>query len=523
MKKILLLFFLIIATMKIQAQSLTTLTAFNPFDTIYGWGVSVLNDTSGKIWYITKTYTGDTVYVTNQDHNFLYTFYGVTPYEEIPTMNSRNQILWESNNVITMIQDSSIEQFTLPSMDSMVVNTSYLSYDIWNIADDHNGNDYFISRIANYNTHTTDSVFITKFDGVNFTTYNLTTLGVYPPPYTSFIAPRVECDYAGNVYFISDTGRTISKFDGVNWTTHSYPDYLGWTIWFDYSNNIYGLGNTINKVLPNDSIQSIYSSDHCNVMFLGNDSSVWLDSGGKLLKWDGNEFVMQDDLENYAVGNSCDVSCTYGKFNQQGDILLYYAQQCWDKVLLYSVDSVCTAFFTLYPDTTEAHTWIANNLSSSNNPLSYMWFWGDGDSTAGVAPSHTYSSAGYFNICLRVSDGLGCEDLYCDSSNYIFKTEEVITVNVVDKTQTPTGISDTKNNHSISLYPNPSNGKFTLTSDISQGGMIEVYNITGAKVFSQNTSSLTRANIDISQQAKGIYLVKVSNTENVWTQRVVVE
>lgn len=196
---------------------------------------------------------------------------------------------------------------------------------------------------------------------------------------------------------------------------------------------------------------------------------------------------------------------------------------CGGTISATITEPACNSLFSISPDSTATHTWTANNLSASYNPLSYMWFWGDGDSTAGVAPSHTYSSAGYFNICLRVSDGLGCEDLYCDSSTYIFKTEEVITVNVVDKTQTPTGISDTKNNHSISLYPNPSNGKFTLTSDISQGGMIEVYNITGAKVFSQNTSSLTRANIDISQQAKGIYLVKVSNTENVWTQRVVVE
>ncbi|HEY0262583.1 MAG TPA: T9SS type A sorting domain-containing protein, partial [Chitinophagales bacterium] len=183
----------------------------------------------------------------------------------------------------------------------------------------------------------------------------------------------------------------------------------------------------------------------------------------------------------------------------------------------------CAAYFTVNPDTSLAHGWIANNLSSSSNPLSYMWFWGDGDSTAGVAPSHTYASAGYFNICLRVSDGLGCEDWYCDSSTYIFKTEEVITVNVEDNTQTPTGIAETKSSHLISIYPNPSSGKFTLTSDISQSGVVEVYNITGTKVFLQKVSSLTKAGIDISQQAGGVYLVKVGNAENVWTQRVIVE
>lgn len=78
-------------------------------------------------------------------------------------------------------------------------------------------------------------------------------------------------------------------------------------------------------------------------------------------------------------------------------------------------------------------------------------------------------------------------------------------------------------NEVVSIFPNPSNGKFTLTSDISQGGVVEVYSITGAKVETRNYASLQRVDIDISQQAKGIYLMKVSNAENVWTQRVIVE
>lgn len=192
-------------------------------------------------------------------------------------------------------------------------------------------------------------------------------------------------------------------------------------------------------------------------------------------------------------------------------------------VRLYAEAATCYASFSIQQDALTPHAWIANNLSSSANLLSYTWYWGDGDSSIGISPSHTYSIAGYYNICLRVTDNSGCEDFYCDSSTYIFKTEEVITVNVIDRTQTPSGVLETTHNHSVLIFPNPSNGIFMLTSDIPQDGAVSVYTITGAKVFTSNVSSLNRATIDISQQPKGIYIVKVNNSQGVWTQRVVVE
>lgn len=75
----------------------------------------------------------------------------------------------------------------------------------------------------------------------------------------------------------------------------------------------------------------------------------------------------------------------------------------------------------------------------------------------------------------------------------------------------------------LSISPNPSSGKFTLTSDIPQSGVIEVYSITGARVETRNCVSLQQITVDISQQPKGVYLVKVYNAESVWAQRVIVE
>lgn len=45
---------------------------------------------------------------------------------------------------------------------------------------------------------------------------------------------------------------------------------------------------------------------------------------------------------------------------------------------------------------------------------SYLWTFGDGDSSNVASPVHTYSSSGAYLVCLTITDGT-CSDIYCDS------------------------------------------------------------------------------------------------------------
>ncbi len=73
-----------------------------------------------------------------------------------------------------------------------------------------------------------------------------------------------------------------------------------------------------------------------------------------------------------------------------------------------------------------------------------------------------------------------------------------------------TGINSINNKNSFSLYPNPSNGKFTLSlSNITDECYIEMYNILGEKMYSQCNIQHPTFNIDISSQPSGVYLYKV--------------
>jgi hypothetical protein len=74
----------------------------------------------------------------------------------------------------------------------------------------------------------------------------------------------------------------------------------------------------------------------------------------------------------------------------------------------------------------------------------------------------------------------------------------------------PAGISNTKKATSnIKIYPNPSNGKFTIHS--SGGGQltVEVYNTLGANIYSTSGNGQSTFSMDLGNQPAGIYLYRI--------------
>lgn len=84
----------------------------------------------------------------------------------------------------------------------------------------------------------------------------------------------------------------------------------------------------------------------------------------------------------------------------------------------------------------------------------------------------------------------------------------------------PVGIKDNASTEAIAVFPNPSNGIFTVRA-IENGSSVEVYSIIGENVYS---SSLVKGNnnVDLSNMAAGTYIVKVKSGNNTTTKRVVI-
>jgi len=76
---------------------------------------------------------------------------------------------------------------------------------------------------------------------------------------------------------------------------------------------------------------------------------------------------------------------------------------------------------------------------------------------------------------------------------------------------------------SVSIYPNPAKGKFTIGSN-SAITAIEVYNLPGKRLLSDfNVKQQTLKEIDLSGYAKGIYILKIYSGTKYYTRKVIVQ
>ncbi len=76
-----------------------------------------------------------------------------------------------------------------------------------------------------------------------------------------------------------------------------------------------------------------------------------------------------------------------------------------------------------------------------------------------------------------------------------------------------------KNN--INIYPNPSNGTFTIQNDELQIKNIEISDITGRIIFNA-TRQLMPLQINISNHRAGIYFVTIQTEKRIYTQKIII-
>lgn len=94
--------------------------------------------------------------------------------------------------------------------------------------------------------------------------------------------------------------------------------------------------------------------------------------------------------------------------------------------------------------------------------------------------------------------------------------------------QVTTPVNEIKESLSISIFPNPSNGKFSLKIEEGKGkmaeeGKMEIYNILGEKVLHSALQKPLNATIDLYSQSKGIYFVKIYYGAKIYNKKIIVQ
>ncbi|MDB5227868.1 MAG: serine/threonine kinase family protein [Bacteroidota bacterium] len=97
------------------------------------------------------------------------------------------------------------------------------------------------------------------------------------------------------------------------------------------------------------------------------------------------------------------------------------------------------------------------------------------------------------------------------TSNDLYIAKKLHVTHVINKK-----ISD------ISIYPNPSTNIFHLTGIEQKILNLTVYNLQGQKIF-QNSNFSNKDEVNLSDQPKGIYFMKIEENSNSTTEKIIVE
>jgi hypothetical protein len=90
----------------------------------------------------------------------------------------------------------------------------------------------------------------------------------------------------------------------------------------------------------------------------------------------------------------------------------------------------------------------------------------------------------------------------------------------------PTGINQSMSTENdIEIFPNPSTGLINIHTSTKneEEQFVEVYNLLGAKIHVSEKSKLSNYTLNLSNQPKGVYVVKIYRGEKCMTRKIIVQ
>lgn len=144
--------------------------------------------------------------------------------------------------------------------------------------------------------------------------------------------------------------------------------------------------------------------------------------------------------------------------------------------------------------------------NTSTGATSNAWNFGDGSTGTDPNPTHTYQNNGTFTVTQIVTNSCGSDTA----------SEDVTITGVF--------IGTVSNDLQFSVYPNPSEGIFTVTLANSTGvaSTISVYDFSGKRVYEETISGIAEKKLDLSALPKGVYTLHLNSEKSNGVQKLVI-
>ena len=171
-----------------------------------------------------------------------------------------------------------------------------------------------------------------------------------------------------------------------------------------------------------------------------------------------------------------------------------------------TIDLAPTAAFTLNQTGGGQEVVDFDASGSSADAVSYDWDFGDGNTDSGATVQHTYAGGGQYTVTLTVTDDCGGQDVTTQT------IDVTIGLNEIDLTD-------------INLYPNPTRDVFTLSFELTEVQDVDIYvlNAMGQVIYSESLENFTGSYseaINLTGEAKGVYMVQIATKDGVVNRRV---
>ena len=187
-----------------------------------------------------------------------------------------------------------------------------------------------------------------------------------------------------------------------------------------------------------------------------------------------------------------------------------------------AVSPTCTSSAVSYSLVADAapHTWDAYPTYPANVD-SAIWYWGDGTSTTGLYPSHTYSVADKYNICVYVIAS-GCSSGYCqnDSVYRLSNNNTLSNMVYVNVLNSAAGIKQILDENYFTIYPNPASDQFHIETNATDKLNVDLYDVNSRHVFSANVSD--KGNINVAPLDNGAYTLTIKTADRLINKKLVI-
>lgn len=171
--------------------------------------------------------------------------------------------------------------------------------------------------------------------------------------------------------------------------------------------------------------------------------------------------------------------------------------------------------YSAVPDPVADFSWLAEAgvvqfSSTSTGAYTYLWNFGDGQTSGAKNPQHTYASAGEYLVTLTITNACGS----------ISTVEKIISIT--------SGVAMPAFLTEFAIFPNPAGDYFTLTlsGDPQKIVLMELLDGSG-RIMMRETSDFQSGTvlkrIDCRDWPAGMYLLRVSDGHKSGFRKIIVE